>query len=825
MATADTSGTYRLLREWQVSDVVIGSVGEIHTFYEWVAILGITPQAMVYHIEYFDGSSPSRPVEFELVPTPPVSIPFISLSDVPNSYAGHGGKLVAVKADTTGLEFRPKATVAETGQWADLLGKPSTFAPIAHASSHQDGGADEINVAGLSGLLADAQNPVAHATRHKSGGTDPIRLDELAATTDNTSLNASTISHGLLRKLSGNPNHFLDGTGVWRVPPSGGPGAALFVDLGDVPSSYTGANGKNVHVSRDGTGLVFGDPSLPSLDLGKLFPGVAGKTYANMDVQKDIVGDECFGFPGGMSIGDFQTVFPNFYHVLHTDLGWSDAEILGLTYFACAWNELGFMTYESGAGFPFHRYSLHVPAGKHWYNCELRWGQAIIQCAGSFHYFGFGNTELALTKTNWKSLYGDQNDGVYMGIVPWTYAGEDGEAVYPIALGGGYEYCHSMLLRDCCMSGTGGDFNDHTYREVLFNYWTPGENSGVENCLFTDSNDFGLLITGACAYADIRDCSFFRNKVAGWGIRGVARATISGSFSGDFNPWAIYTFRQGETLTSPNKLTAKTTTTSGFTQPNVAATTTVNVVSTAGLKVNYPVYIEGGGHYTVTNIAGLTITIRNTGNNGNAAPAASITTGKTAYLPYWPCFQNGNPGGNIEIRPYKQESFCCYGGFDSYSSCTPDQPGKGQMLFRGTGRFHFAVHAGAATAHLGRVDCLVQIIDDYDIGTGGIPLSNSSVDLRNIGTVCFAHWLHDVKRNVKWVANVNDDDSHGTGIMWTDNYNSGQGYDPLRVGFTMTTTSASYGGILPFRNNADDHAWDHNNPPTWGYDRVTGAPH
>lgn len=32
----------------------------------------------------------------------------------------------------------------------------------AHATSHQDGGTDEISVAGLSGLLADAQTPLAH---------------------------------------------------------------------------------------------------------------------------------------------------------------------------------------------------------------------------------------------------------------------------------------------------------------------------------------------------------------------------------------------------------------------------------------------------------------------------------------------------------------------------------------------------------------------------------------------------------------------------------------------------------------------------------------
>ena len=38
--------------------------------------------------------------------------------------------------------------------------------PDPHAASHENGGSDEINVAGLSGVLADPQTPAAHATTH-----------------------------------------------------------------------------------------------------------------------------------------------------------------------------------------------------------------------------------------------------------------------------------------------------------------------------------------------------------------------------------------------------------------------------------------------------------------------------------------------------------------------------------------------------------------------------------------------------------------------------------------------------------------------------------
>lgn len=65
--------------------------------------------------------------------------------------------------------------VADSGQafgfrWGSL---PLASLPL-HASTHENGGADEINVAGLSGLLADAQTPLAHAPSHLPSGTDPL---------------------------------------------------------------------------------------------------------------------------------------------------------------------------------------------------------------------------------------------------------------------------------------------------------------------------------------------------------------------------------------------------------------------------------------------------------------------------------------------------------------------------------------------------------------------------------------------------------------------------------------------------------------------------
>lgn len=51
--------------------------------------------------------------------------------------------------------------------WYDI---PTAGVPGAHATTHQNGGADEISVTGLSGLLADAQTPLSHAVNASTYG-------------------------------------------------------------------------------------------------------------------------------------------------------------------------------------------------------------------------------------------------------------------------------------------------------------------------------------------------------------------------------------------------------------------------------------------------------------------------------------------------------------------------------------------------------------------------------------------------------------------------------------------------------------------------------
>lgn len=97
---------------------------------------------------------------------------------------------------------------------------------VANSEVDIDADANVIVAASTDSRLSDARTPTLHAATHKSGGSDAIKLDEHAAPTDVTTLNASTTAHGLLPKLSGVSTEFLNGTGAFSTP-AGGAGASL----------------------------------------------------------------------------------------------------------------------------------------------------------------------------------------------------------------------------------------------------------------------------------------------------------------------------------------------------------------------------------------------------------------------------------------------------------------------------------------------------------------------------------------------------------------------------------------------------------------------
>lgn len=96
-----------------------------------------------------------------------------------------------------------------------------------------------------------------------------------------------------------------------------------------------------------------------------------------------------------------------------------------------------------------------------------------------------------------------------------------------------------------------------------------------------------------------------------------------------------------EALATPGQ-GAYTTLSAQFVQPAVAATVVASVVNTSWLAVGMRLFIVNGGYYEVTAIGSLTsVTVRNLGYAGNAAPAATVANASAvvasgAIGPNWP---------------------------------------------------------------------------------------------------------------------------------------------------------------------------------------------
>ncbi len=83
--------------------------------------------------------------------------------------------------ETTGHKSKHENGGTDELSIAGLSGKAADAQdPVAHKTSHENGGGDELSIAGLSGKAADAQDPVAHKTSHENGGGDELSIAGLS---------------------------------------------------------------------------------------------------------------------------------------------------------------------------------------------------------------------------------------------------------------------------------------------------------------------------------------------------------------------------------------------------------------------------------------------------------------------------------------------------------------------------------------------------------------------------------------------------------------------------------------------------------------------
>lgn len=106
--------------------------------------------------------------------------------------------------------------------------------PAAHATSHENLGADEIDVTGLSGLLADAQTPLGHGSTHEDAGSDEIDVTGLSGKLADLQ-DAGWLQGNPVSSAAPSPNYVLTWNGAAWAPAASSTGAdyATLLGVGD----------------------------------------------------------------------------------------------------------------------------------------------------------------------------------------------------------------------------------------------------------------------------------------------------------------------------------------------------------------------------------------------------------------------------------------------------------------------------------------------------------------------------------------------------------------------------------------------------------------
>jgi hypothetical protein len=199
-----------------------------------------------------------------------------------NACAGNDARLSDARTPASHDHAGNKLAQANTHESPDTDAAPTSL-------HHTLGTGANNACAGNDARLSDTRDPKAHALSHKSGGGDAIKLDELAAPTDVTTLDASTTAHGLALKVTapaaGMRNvHCVDNAETSRKD------SALFV-AGDPAALGTAAAGTALTAAR--SDHVHAMPAATALGKG------AGTSLQVLRVKSDESGLEFAAAAGG----------------------------------------------------------------------------------------------------------------------------------------------------------------------------------------------------------------------------------------------------------------------------------------------------------------------------------------------------------------------------------------------------------------------------------------------------------------------------------------------------------------------------------------------
>lgn len=192
----------------------------------------------------------------------------LSNKDAANGYAG-----LSAASKLTGSQqtYGVLANTACEGNDARLS---DTRNPNSHATSHQNGGGDEISIAGLSGEAADPQPPKTHATNHQNGGTDEISVTGLSGLL----ADAQTVAihkNGTIVGTRKNVN-FIEGTNVTLTIADDG-----VDDEVDVTINASGVGGYTNEEAQDAVGTILVDTATVDFTYDDVTPQITADVKDN----------------------------------------------------------------------------------------------------------------------------------------------------------------------------------------------------------------------------------------------------------------------------------------------------------------------------------------------------------------------------------------------------------------------------------------------------------------------------------------------------------------------------------------------------------------
>lgn len=239
---------------------------------------------------------------------------FSQLSDFPGAYGSNASKLLAVKADGTGLEW--VSSSANVNSFTDLDDAPSSYSGAA-------GRTVKVNTGGTALIFAQPKlteasdfpanyTGAANKWARVNSGATALTFDtiDLADITDGPGAPGSGTPLQYLRiNAAGNALEYASGTG----------GPDHFYQLADVPSSYTGQAGKYTRVNATEDGLEYHQPTFVELsDTPANFTGAGGK-FAQVNSGATALQ---FGLPKVSDLSDGPGAFSsNSLKVVRVNLG------------------------------------------------------------------------------------------------------------------------------------------------------------------------------------------------------------------------------------------------------------------------------------------------------------------------------------------------------------------------------------------------------------------------------------------------------------------------------------------------------------------------